>query len=145
MPQTSESYDLDFEYTTKGIRPTFAVLADGTLYAEAAKISGEIEATYGNIAGWKISDKGLVASEGELNKITRLSAKAFEATLGLSEFDDDVDREIASKDWLFVVGSNFGITERGEVWALKGVRVSEDGGKSLGSLYGDGSWYRSKE
>jgi hypothetical protein len=39
--------------------PEFSVLADGSLFASSAKISGGIYSTYGEIAGWKISENGL--------------------------------------------------------------------------------------
>ena len=51
-------------YTDGGIS-SFAVLEDGTLYANAAKINGHIEATSGNIGGWEITPQSLVNYSGQ--------------------------------------------------------------------------------
>ena len=60
---TPQQYNLEIQYTVDVKNQNFKVLQDGSLYAEAAKISGTIYATNGEFNGIVKAEEGNIASD----------------------------------------------------------------------------------
>ena len=113
--------------------PNFCVLADGAMYATAAKISGDITANSGTVGGFSI---GSIRLEGGDNFYRSLY-------YGLADADSDGLYEINSDSfilcpsgiyvysspisggpkrgyWKIIAGNNFGVTRNGALYATAG-------------------------
>ena len=123
----------------------FRVLADGTVYADKAIISGTITAnavdtpyliannSSSKIAGWTIKENKLTAgtlgSDGFIGLYTSFKA-------GDGNTNDETSAIIAGHEddsWRLIVGPNFGVNNKGELYAtganITGTINAQSGGK----------------
>lgn len=99
----------------------FGVTSDGTLYANLARIAGDVKANTGTIGGaegWTIESQkmssGTIGSNNSMIlSTTNLSGSIAGVTIS--------DSEMASKGWRLTVGSNFGVDNSGKVYASNAV------------------------
>lgn len=99
----------------------FGVTKTGALYADSAHITGEITANTGYIggtSGWKIeSQKISSATNGTVNTLGADNS-LFLATTNLGSNTSIAGR--SGSDWRLTVGSNFGVTNTGALYATSG-------------------------
>ena len=109
-PISDESKEVTITTTVES--PCFMVLQDGSVYANAVDIKGTISAANGNIGGWTIRESslstGTFAEEG--------GAYLF-ASGGYSNADKYFNNDDTEALWKFALGSNFGVTIDGELYA----------------------------
>ena len=134
-PSTSESAD-GFDLSSA----PFAVLNDGSLYASAAQIEGNITAIGGKIGGWSLSEKRLenyAGSEEEVNGRI-LYSNSFCMQIGHDNATNVLAIGKANPDWWN--DASFRVTKEGELYANA---VNITGGNLFISTPGQGDDYLS--
>lgn len=114
-------------------RPFFMVLQDGSVYANAVDIKGTISAANGNIGGWTIRESSLSTGTFAKEGGAYLSASG-----GYSNANKYFNNDDTEALWKFALGSNFGVTIDGELYAsaanISGT-ITANGGKIGDNLF----------
>ena len=118
----------------------FGVTTSGKLYANNAKISGNITATTGKIGNWNIESPtnntfgGALYTDNYSFGSGVVLSPGYTPPSGVSTTILDAD-----KTWAFIAGDSFGVTTSGELYAdaahLSGLTVTSDKIEYSGSTY----------
>lgn len=102
----------------------FEVTNDGVLTAQAAYISGTIDALNGSIGGFTIA-------ENQLYSGTPGSAGSVLVSAGNNDKELDIAGSVPKKNWAFTAGKNFGVDINGNLYAkgafLEGILNAKGG------------------